>query len=331
LLITKTGLVRHSPSQMSLLAELELQAFWHGDRISVAPLELAGRKAGTIYSYERRLLGLRLGIRHGVMLLDAAPERLPIGALADQVSDAAPADLATYRIAGPAGIDLADRTCVVRARQTTSVTVALDTQEVLALGPSFDAFVESLGRSTRRNHRACRRVAAEAAIRFGWSTEGPATDPQELKQLCRCNMPTPSSARHISRMHRFISGKPRCFHATMRSAGGQLISAAGGFLEGDLALLLYQYNHSGYRALNPSLMMRSFMIERLCDEAIRRLAFVGKCSGLLLHACEPALAAEMLIMRNSVRSRLKKLACRIGKPAGKTGRLLASSADLMID
>jgi Acetyltransferase (GNAT) domain len=321
LLISNEAAARHSVSQTSLLAEVETQAFWNGSRIDVAPLELAGRKAGTVYSYERRIFGMGVGIRDGVVLLDAAPDSLSATSLADQIGGAAAADLATFRVAGPAPIDLSSTRRIVHGRCMTSVTVARDVQEVLALGSSYAEFLQKLGRSTRRNVRNCRNLAAELGIGFKWSTGGPAADMRELKRLCRYNMPTASSGRRIASVHRLIAGQARPFHAYLRSARGKLISAGGGFMEGNLALLLYQYNHSAYRSLNPSLMMRSFIIEHLSDEGIRNLAFVGRCSGLLRHACDRVPAAEMLIARNSGWARLKHLACRIAEPRSRLVRL----------
>lgn len=310
-----------SLSQRSLLAELETQAFWHGSRIAAAPLELAGRKAGTVYSYERRVLGLGIGVRDGVVLLDAVSDRLPIASLTDQLGSAAPADLATFRVAAPAPIDLIAGDRVARDRRTTSVTVARDLQEVLPLGADYAAFLLSLGRSTRRNVRNCRQAAAELGIGFDWSTAEPAVDRNELEQLCRHNMPSPASGRRVRSIQQLISAQSRPFHVRLRSADGQLISAGGGFIQGELAFLLYQYNHCAFRALNPSLITRSFVIERLSGEGIRHLAFVGRCSGLLRHACDRVPAAEMLIARDSAWARLKKLACRIADPRSRIERL----------
>src|SRR5579862_4045250 len=74
-----------SVTQTSLLAEVEAQAFCNGSPIAVAQLEIGGRKAGAIFSYERRIFGLGVGVRDGVVLLDVAPDPLSTASLMDQV------------------------------------------------------------------------------------------------------------------------------------------------------------------------------------------------------------------------------------------------------
>lgn len=317
-----------SASQRSLLAEVETQALWHGSPVARASLDLAGRRAGTIYSYERRVLGTGIGIRDGVVLLHHGTEGLSVPALADRVRDAAPAYLATFRIVGPASIGpIAGRGAADDGR-TMAMAVPRDIQEVLPIGSSFAEFLQTLGRSTRRNVRDCRRMAGEAGIGFGWSTDGPTARADELKHVCRYNMPTPSNGRRVGSVLRFISEQPRRFHAELRDADGRLINLGGGFIEGALALMLYQYNHRAYRSLNPSLMLRSYIIERLHEQAVRNLAFVGRCSGLLTHVCERVPAAEMLIARKSSYARLAMLACRIAEPKSRIARVLAPQAGL---
>ena len=151
---------------------------------------------------------------------------------------------------------------------------------------------------------------------------GTGVDKRELAELCQQNMPTPVSMRRISNALKLIGAQPNPYRAQVRDADGRLISVAGGFIHGDLALMLYQVNHQAQRALSPSLMLRSFIIEQLIANAVRKVGFVGSCAGLLLHACERVPAVEILIAHQSPISRLKLFACRAAQPHSRIAQLL---------
>ena len=72
-------------------------------------------------------------------------------------------------------------------------------------------------------------------------------------------MPRPTPPRQMAGVHSLIARQNLPFHASLTSADGRLVSAAGGFIDGQLACLLYQCNHGSNRDLGPSLTMRSML------------------------------------------------------------------------
>jgi len=317
----------HFPaSQISRRVEIEAQALLNGSPIEVGTLRMAGREAGTILLYQRRLSGLATGIGDGVVLLHAGSEIPSDASIADQLMRATPFDLTTFRIVGGTAMGSTPERLFRRDGRMQSVTIRHDVQEALPLGSDYTEFLKTLGRGTRRNVENCRQQAKQRGVRFEWFADGSEANQTELKELCRNNMPTTLPTRRLNSVRRLIASQAHPYRADIRSADGQLISAAGGFIRDGVALMLYQFNHRAHRSFSPSLTLRSFIVEQLNSEGIRDLAFVGSCSGLLRHACERAPGTEILVTRNSLLSSIKLDLCRFAEPRSRIAYLSALEA-----
>ena len=308
-----------TPTQLSLLAELRAQSLQFASPLTVASLAVAGHPPATLVSYERRIAGLPTRLRDGAVLLPDGAGSPSADALARQIADTLPFDLATLRIAGPAGLH---GEAGARSFGGGSVrAVVRDLQEALSLDGGFDGFFARLGRGTRRNVRDSRVTARQRGIRFHWRAAMRELPHAELAELCLNNMPAPKPPRRLASIDQLLSLESRPFAVELRDRDGQLISIAGGYVRGDLALMLYQFNHRRFRSLGPSLMLRTFLIEQLCHDGIRDLAFVGSCAGLLLNACTSVPALDMLIVRDGTLPQLKQQLCCLAQPRSRIARL----------
>jgi len=140
--------------------------------------------------------------------------------------------------------------------------------------------------------------------------------------MAKRNMPLPTRPRRLSKTIRFVARRPRQFHASLCQSGGKPISIAAGFVEDDLALMIYQVNDRAYRALNPSLMLRTFLVEHLIELGIRHLAFVGGCAGVLLHQCTIVPMEELLLVCKTITGRIKYLSgATLADPTNRIARL----------
>lgn len=316
--------VRYSEqTSRSLIAEIEVKAHYEHAPLQMTALRLDGAVVAHACSFERRLLGLATGIHDGAIVLSAMWEPQLMPWLCHRLQDFAAFDLATFRIAGPGMAHAAPNPMIIRNRGMTAIMSARKMQEVMPLDEGFSLFLERLGRGTRRNVSRSLQQAAEENIEFRFTSGAAASAESTLPQLAVKNMPFRQSFGKIASVERFIAAQSRPYRASLTHRDGRLISLAGGFIEGDLALMAYQLNHRADRDTSPSLMLRSFLVQRLTSEGVRSLAFIGSCAGLLLHYCEPVPAAELLIIGNTRSARLRHRASILAQPRSRVAQLSA--------
>ena len=304
----------------SLLADIEVKAHCDGASLKTTPLKLDGTEVATAYSFERKLLGLATGIHDGVVTLSAHWASHLTPWLWHRLQDLTAFELAIYRVAGSAMPKAAPDRFAIRNRSLTALMKAHTVQEVMPLGHSFEDVMEQLGQSTRRNVKRCLQLAAENNVEFSFSMDTPIPAAAHLRELSSHNMPRSKSFSKISSIVRFNAAQPRPYHASLTNREGRSMSAAGGFIEGDLALMAYQLNHRADRDARPSLMLRALLIQQLIDCGVRYLAFIGGGGGLLLHACERVSAPELLLISNTRSARIKHQACLLLQPNSRIAR-----------
>ncbi len=276
-----------SSLQRSLLCELELKAEWRGRSLDVSALNAVPGVTATIHSFERRLGGVQTGIRDAIVLLPDGAGCFDAEALAARAAATLQADLATVRIVGTGSLP-AHRDAQFRRIQTEQGCLLevfsdyYDISQVLRLEATFEAFLTKLGRGTRRNVEACLSHAARLGMRFRFVPGDQPADAAALSELARHNMPRPVPPRQMAGARSLIARQCLPFHASLAREDGRLVSAAGGFIDGPLACLLYQCNHGADRDLGPSLIMRSMLTEQLIALRVREIAFVGGCSGVIV-------------------------------------------------
>jgi hypothetical protein len=277
-----------------------LQADRYGGSFETIRLSPRSDYGGTMHLFERRFRGWKTGIYDGMLILEPShllsdfctqPKGLP-----EMLGERS---VLTLRVFGssignnlPTPDGLLDR--------ETSATV----REVLTLAPEYREFLRQLGKHTRRNIQQCRKWASAKAIRV----QREPLNSAEVLALAIRNMPTPKHPERILQNIRFTEKQAHPFQLSLIADIGVPFSTAGGFIEGNCAFLIYQANDHRYRQLNPSLMLRSFLIEELIERGVRHLAFVGGCAGVLLHQCEVVKTAELLLVRKTLFSGIKHFA-----------------------
>lgn len=325
------------PTQRSLLAEIELQAHRYNTRLKSTLIGHGSGPVGTIHLYERRVRGLRTGIYDGAVLLSpaisSAQERFRLTSLAPALSDV---EVATLRIIGTRLlIEMVDHSPIDRPRAKATIQ-PYQIREVMPLEDTYQNFLQRLGRHTRRNIVHARNRAQREALKFDFSVSAPLLDDSKLSAIAKHNMPFPTRPSRILKMTQFLKTQARPFQASLCHSDAQPFSVAGGFIEGDMALMIYQINDRAFYILNPSLTLRSFLVQELIEQGVRHLAFVGGCSGVLYHQCSAVPAVELLIVRRKLIARVKNLACaliadretriaRLQIPSGERKRELALS------
>lgn len=286
-----------SPTLRSVLAEVKLQADRYGSPIEIVKVSSPSGSSGWLYLFERRLLAWRTGVYEGVLILH--PPHSPVDfclqpqALGEVLGNRSVAALRVFSTEFSRYLrswgDLADRVTISSVR------------EVMPLADNHGEFLRRLGKHTRRNVQQCRKWAAAEDIRV----EDRPLNSAEISKLALQNMPTPKQPHRILQSIRYAAKQPEPFQVSLTTDSGIPFSTAGGYIDDDFAFLIYQANDRRYRSLNPSLMLRSFLIERLIDRGVRYLAFVGGCAGVLLHQCEIVPTGELVLVRKTMWAGLK--------------------------
>ena len=171
------------------------------------------------------------------------------------------------RLAGSAGVELH-----VASSQTRHAR--------LELPATYDAFLNGLGSTTRRNFRYYRRRSEEAGNVY---LEGLALE--ECRRAAYCLAPhcsISSSPQQLARALDMVAAVPRPLLAGLRNRFGEWLSLAGGLCHAGSATLIFQLNcDRDHPKDSLSTVMRSYLIERLIERGTREVTFWGGTAGAL--------------------------------------------------
>jgi hypothetical protein len=200
-------------------------------------------------------------------------------------------------------------------RRLLVVGMARASQDVLPLGDSYEAFVEGLGKRTRRNIRHYRQHAAESAITFEWR-DGflPEEMYGKIFELCAKNGPVPFTRESVLAWRARLKNQNGHFYSIMYAKSGEMISLCRGFVWGKSAVIVYQLNSRDHYEISPSLLHRSFLIEHVIRQGVREMIFTDGCEGLLKNACLENDGLSALVMPLSPISIFKALFFIVARP-----------------
>jgi hypothetical protein len=311
-----------SPTQRSLLAAFELQAHLDNTSLQMTLIGPASEPIGTSYIYERRVRGRRTGIYDGTVFLSpttsSAQERFRLHALVPALREA---DVVTLRIIGTRFPSAAS---IVQPRAEETLAKNKTIQEVIPLAGTYESFLRTLGKHTRRNIVHGRNKVERDSMRFSFLLSASSLDDSTLSEIALRNIHFRVCPRRILNIIDFLKAQPCPFQASLSQSRGNPFSVTGGFIRGDMALMNYQINDRAFYTLSPSLMLRSFLVEELIKHGVRYLAFVGGCGGLLFHQCTPEIVSEtlQLLVRRKFVARAKHAYLRIARPMSRFARLV---------
>jgi|GEM_PF-3267970 len=155
----------------------------------------------------------------------------------------------------------------------------------VALTSSFDEFLSTLGKHTRRNVRSYMRKVTEIGMVFE-----PSLSQQEYMAAVKdLNAKTkfPASQWHLSRDERILAAHDGGQRFGLRGPDGRLVSVFCGFKYGSRYHLLTQLNSMSYENLSLSMALRGFAIEYLIQTGCKELQFMGGTSMNFARFCQP--------------------------------------------
>jgi hypothetical protein len=178
----------------------------------------------------------------------------------------------------------------------------------LALPDTYDGFLSTLGKHTRRNIRYYTRRAIAAGIVF----ESQASDDDYAAAIDRLNHVAdfPNTEPGLERAKRLLAlhGGSRFL---LRDRSGEAVAALSGFLKEDRFYLIAQLNDGKLRNLSLSLVLRGYVIDHLIATGHTELQFMGSSSPGLGRFCAPLDHCTLFIdRRRSIMVPFKMLVSR---------------------
>ena len=310
----------HSSTERALLARLELAGLQRGAR-ALHMQERLPLDGGPAFWFQQRAMHLGTAFHEGVGRRPAAADAILWAQTVLEATGVGILQLACANADADAEQVTSGRLQIARSAHGLVLRRAERLREVLTFPDTFEQWLTSLGRHSRRNMRHAIKQAAAEQISFGW-LEGsrPEFEPI-LTALARTSVPYSIPARRIKMFERYARLTGRPFRSVLRAGNGQVISYCCGFQgDPDIAYLTYQLNDQRWKKAGLSLMHRAFLIEALIEGGCRELVFVHGCSGILRHACLPMPIDRFWLMRRGATPWLNAAAIAALKPDTDTGR-----------
>lgn len=151
----------------------------------------------------------------------------------------------------------------------------------LALPPSYDLFLQSLGHHTRQDFRRYRRRFEAANYGFVGKLSLPEYEHAASQLLA--NYAMKSDPHGIERAVRILSAVDRPLLIGLRHGNGEWLSVLGGWYEFDRFVALSQLNSDRkYPRAQLSIVLRGYLIEMLIRNGVRNIVFWGGLGGPLI-------------------------------------------------
>ena len=188
--------------------------------------------------------------------------------------------------------------CTIAGKKYWVFIYCLTRPAILPLSENYEIFLSRLGKHTRRNMRNVKKEAIKSGITHQMEQFLLFPSPERVA-LRKNAYPLATQLKTIAAYERLIEIQHKGFHSILRSQSGDIISCCSGFIEGDVASIIYQLNHHDYLQHNPSLTNRAFLIETLIQAGIKNVSFIYGCEGILGHSCIDESGTNILVIRRS--------------------------------
>ena len=200
----------------------------------------------------------------------------------------------------------------------------------LVLCSSFDEFLGTLGKHTRRNVRYYTRKATAAGIEFVPSL----TKEEYAAGIARLNKETrfPMDPARLARDERLMELHRGGQRFGLCGPNGTLVGALCGFTQGSVFHVLRQFNDVNFERLSLSAVLRGYCIEHLIESGHTELRFIGGSSLIFGRFCVPQMYRSIFVDKKKgvmvaakwFSRELVKLATHMGRPAPEMLEMICS-------
>jgi hypothetical protein len=200
----------------------------------------------------------------------------------------------------------------------------------MRLPATFEDFLGTLGRHTRRNVRYYTRKARAAGIEFVPSL----TREEYQAAVDRLNTKGTFGAdpSHLARDERILALHSRVQRVGLRASDGSWVAILCGFTQGHRFHLLTQLNDTRYESLSLSIVLRGYTIEHLITNGMTELQFMGGTSLSFGRFCPPQKYRSIFVDKNSgivatvkrISGKLAELMEVVGTPVPDSVKLICN-------
>lgn len=207
---------------------------------------------------------------------------------------------------------------------------ALTPGDRMVLPETFDGFLATLGKHTRRNVRYYTRKAQAEGVEFASCLAKEEYD----AAVARLNAAStfPAEPLRLTRDARLMALHAGCQRFGLRAPDGTLIAVLSGFSQGRRFHILTQLNDAHYERLSLSLILRGYTVQHLIQTHHDSLQFMGGTSLSFGRFCVPQLYRSIFIDKpHGLFALIKRMLASVvlhrerqGKPVPDALRLLAN-------
>lgn len=202
--------------------------------------------------------------------------------------------------------------------------------DTMKLPPTFDEFLASLGKHTRRNVRYYTRRACQEGIEFAPSVE--AAEYYAAIDELRSSGIFQAKSASVARYERMLAYHSTTRRYGLRASDGRLVSVLCGFTRGRRFYVLTQVNDTRLAHLSLSTVMRGYIINDLIVSGYSDLQFVGGTSLSLGRFCVPQRYRSIFAdKKGGIHAAIKQLGSKIvnvternGKPAPQALKIICN-------
>lgn len=173
----------------------------------------------------------------------------------------------------------------------------------LLLQPTVKATLAKLGKSTRFNlgyYR--RRLNAVEPCEFIPNVCGLIQE-HELEALNRASL-NPVASADFRLQYESACNLPGGFMLGLRNPQGKWLSLIGGWRQGNVTVLHWQMNASGYEKLSVGTAMRSYFLEHEVERGAKKLIYYGGTPHSMGNSFEQEEVTDLIVRRRSLRSNI---------------------------
>ena len=244
---------------------------------------------GIVYAKERKVAGFGLGL----IYVDATLDGMVVADLADRASVFEVALRRLIEERGNRGLRLLipngglERDAIQKILDSRPLDVNYSPVEhhcVVELGPDYEAFLEKLGKHTRRNFRYYRRRLEAAG-----HTYVEAVPPAEFERAAFMLLEKDVIGADRDGIHRtlaMLAAVKNPFYIGIRHQNGELLSILGGWRERNYGVVFFQMNNDrDYPQSALCVTLRGYLIESMIATKIPDLLFWGGVGDPLRRYC----------------------------------------------
>jgi hypothetical protein len=192
-------------------------------------------------------------------------------------------------------------------------------KKTLKLQSSFDGTVTGLNKSARFKLRYYRRRLEKTVESALFDNVSELLSDNDLMELNRGSLNPVPAAEFRLRIQN--CSQPGGFLMGLRTVDGRWLALVGGWRQGDLTVMHWQLNSSGYEKDSIGTIMRSYFLEHEIELGMSRLMIYGGTPHSMRHAFTAEPVSDLLVRRQSFRVMLLRwMAPMFTSSQGLSGR-----------